>query len=80
MASNLFHREAYRVAFAFDLGEDFGFVFDFFEVLPLVFRDDVDVIFRLPRGLFTRARVRGASLTGSATSSVRPVFTELDER
>lgn len=83
MASILFGGETYRAAFAFDLEEDFDFVFVvFFDVLEetrLVLCDDTVEVRRLLLELFPRACVRGASLTGSATRSVRPVATELDE-
>ena len=83
MASILFSGETYRAAFAFDLEEDFDFVlvvfFDVLEEARLVLREDADDVDGLLREPFARERVRGASLTGSATRSVRPVVTELEE-
>jgi len=81
MASTLFDREAYRAAFFFDLEEGFDFVVDVVEAPWLDFRGEEEAVrVVLLREVLLRVRVRGASFTGSATVSVRPVFTALEER
>ena len=88
MASNLFREEAYRAALDFDLGEvvfDFeGALFFVEEDFALTFLvvgcvdavcDALALCVRLPR-----ARVPGASLTGSAMVSTRPGLAVLEVR